>query len=214
MISFLLKSVTKIDAIEVDATVSESHNGEVEVTEHPVEFGANITDHARPKAVMLTIEGIVSNTPLNRTQQRRKVNLGFSFSFETTTIADQIVGQPGVAEAAFAQLQAMRDNPQPITIATKYRTYESMVITSLVVPRNASTGDAVRFTATFKQVVIVKNRLTTGVIAKEPKAKPKVSRGKKVPDKTPEPTKKKSMAYQAVESLGLLDKLGITAPKK
>jgi len=197
-----IKTRTKIDTIELDCTVSESHNGEVEVTEHPVEEGANITDHTRAKPVTLILEGIVSNTPLNNEQQTRKVKSAEGFTFETTAAASVIAGQPGVAEAAFTKLQQLREKGVPITIITRFKTYTNMVMSSLVVPRNASTGECVRFTATFKNVVIVKNKTTTAAISKEPKAKAKIAKGKKVPETTAEPTKKKSMLFTLDESTG------------
>lgn len=202
MTTLAIKTRTKIDTIELDCTVSEAHNGEVEVTEHPVEEGANISDHARVKPPTLTLEGMVSNTPLNQGQHRRKVTSKEGFVFETTATTDQITGQPGIMESAFTKLQELREKAMPITVITRLKTYTNMVLTSLVVPRNASTGEALRFTATFRNVIIIKNRTTTATVATEPRAKPKVPKGKKIAEKTPEPTKKKSMLFTLDESTG------------
>jgi hypothetical protein len=211
-VSLLNKSVTKIDVIELDATISESHNGEVEVTEHPVEEGFNVTDHARAKPDVLTLTGIISNTPLNRTQALRKVADQSGFVFETSAGTAQKVGAPGYAEEAFAKLQALRTSGKVLTVQTRYRSYTDMLLTSLVVPRDASTGDALKFTAVFKHVRIVRNRETRAV-AKEPKAKSKVAKGKQAPAVTPEATKKKSIAFELRENAGtMLKKFGILSP--
>jgi hypothetical protein len=47
--------------IRVDCTVSRTHVFANTVTDHPVERGANITDHVRPDPVRLNMVGVVSN---------------------------------------------------------------------------------------------------------------------------------------------------------
>lgn len=46
-----------------DVVLSVLHEGITELTDHPVEVGVDITDHARSTPDALTIEGVVSNTP-------------------------------------------------------------------------------------------------------------------------------------------------------
>ncbi len=50
--------------IWVDCSVSESHVADSEVTSHPVEDGQAVTDNVRPKADLITLEGVISNTPI------------------------------------------------------------------------------------------------------------------------------------------------------
>lgn len=47
-----------------DATLSEEHRAEAEITEHPVERGANVSDHIRPKLERLRLDVHVTNTPI------------------------------------------------------------------------------------------------------------------------------------------------------
>lgn len=199
---------TKIDDLELDVTRSEQHAGEVEVTEHPVEEGFNVTDHARPKPDTLTLDCIVSNTPLNRTQKKRVVK-AFGQAFETTTLADQKQGVAGYAEAAYQKLLQLKNAGDLIRVITQIRTYSSMIISNLSVPRDNKTGDALAFTIAFRQVRVVRNKSTRKVVAKEPKAQPRTKTGKQTPKTTDEATKKKSIAYSTAEKLGLLGKLGI-----
>lgn len=49
--------------ISVDATLGATHAYNNTVTDHPVEKGANLTDHVRPDPARLQITGQVSNTP-------------------------------------------------------------------------------------------------------------------------------------------------------
>lgn len=53
--------------IEFDAVTAETHVAQADITEHPVEVGANISDHSRPKLRTVQLEGVITNTPLNET---------------------------------------------------------------------------------------------------------------------------------------------------
>ena len=64
-VSLVFKTTkASIGSLELDASVTETHSAEVDVTDHPIESGANISDHVRPRAEVLTIEGLVTNSPL------------------------------------------------------------------------------------------------------------------------------------------------------
>ncbi len=166
-----------IGVVELDCTVSATHSFKVEATEHPVERGAKITDHLRPEPDVVTIEGLVSNTPVSRTQQARAVAAAGG-SLTTTAGAASIFGVPGYAEAALAKLLAIKDGGILVTLATELKTYTDMAIVSLDIPRDASTGDALRFSATFKKIVIVENKQTQLRPATDPRANKQTKRGR------------------------------------
>lgn len=52
-----------IGTIWIDVSISEKHSLSADVTEHPVEDGANITDHVRPQPRVIQLEGLVTNHP-------------------------------------------------------------------------------------------------------------------------------------------------------
>ncbi len=198
--------LTKVDTIELDASISESHVGEVEVTEHPVEEGANISDHARPKPETLSVEGVVSNTPLSRSQSRRAFE-SHGRNLETTTLTDEIQGQPGFAESAYAKLLFIKDTGKVVTVVTKLRTYNNMVLKSLNVPRNAQTGEILRFTAQFLQVKVVQNKF-----ANLPPAFRNTPKGKKVARPDPKPEEPRSWLKSGTDATGIT-KHGSGLPK-
>jgi hypothetical protein len=49
--------------VKFDATTSEDPQDSLTITDHPVEQGANIVDHARDEPERITIEGYITNTP-------------------------------------------------------------------------------------------------------------------------------------------------------
>lgn len=52
-----------LGVIRLDAVLSQSPEDPVAITEHPVEQGADVTDHARAEPTRLSIEGVVSTVP-------------------------------------------------------------------------------------------------------------------------------------------------------
>lgn len=148
-----------INGFIVDCALVEEHTYDSEVTEYPVERGADITDNVRPKPIEVRIEGIVSNTPVS------------------PDILAQRDSDVTPADEAYLRFMDIRDNREPVTIRTSLNTFENMVLKSLSIPRSKDTGDALRFTATFVQVEIVSNTRSTRVatpIAKKPKTATKV----------------------------------------
>lgn len=159
-----------IDGFEIDAEVTSDPAFDSAVTEHPVEDGANLTDHVRALPIVLSIEGVVTNTPIGTIAERR----GDVDSDGT------LVHLP--ADDALAWMLAIRDRREPVTVLTSLRSYDNMVMQSFSAPRNASTGDALRFKATFKQIVLATNERTTVLVPERPK---KANKGQK--PSTPKP---------------------------
>jgi hypothetical protein len=177
LFSLLHSAGTKIGVVELDASLSESHESVVAATKHPVERGSQITDHLRPEPVTLTIEGIVSNTPISRKQQVRAVAFGGS-EFASTSVAASPYGVPGYAEEAFAKLREFQERGELLTVVTSLHTYENMALTKLTVPRDRSTGDALRFTATLEEIRFAENKTTSIVTPADPRAASKVKLGR------------------------------------
>jgi hypothetical protein len=129
----------RIGGYLIDAAISERESLESEVTEYPVESGAVITDHVRNRPLMLDMEFVVSDTPIGEAAAAR---------------ADGVVP----SSEARQKLKALRATRQPFTVVSGAGTYENMVFTSLEFPRDGSTGDALKGTATLQQLDIAEVR--------------------------------------------------------
>lgn len=160
-----------VGGFEMDASLEETHEHEAEITEHPVERGADVTDNIRNKPIRLTLRACVSDSPIGAIAARRAV--GSTPSRE-----------------AYEHLKAIRKARQPVTIIAELTTYEMMALESLRIPRNEETGDALDWEATFRQIEIVDNT-RTAVRVSTPRAKGKVDKGHKAvepaPTQAPEP---------------------------
>jgi len=58
---------TAFSELTFDAVLHEGHDISSEVTVHPVESGINVADHVRPNPIHISIQGIISDTPIGRT---------------------------------------------------------------------------------------------------------------------------------------------------
>lgn len=122
----------KIGSITLDACTAEEHSSEVELTDHPVEKGADISDHRRPKPKTLKLTGIVSNTPLEYLSLNNKR-----------------------AENAWDALNELQAGEELITVVTTLQNYDDMVITRISVPRDAARGNVIEVTIELRELIQV-----------------------------------------------------------
>lgn len=124
----------EIGTFEMDVTLQENHELSSEVTENAVEDGFINSDHVIRNPKRVTIEGLVTSSPI------RFLVPEFRTGF-------------GLVTDAFDKLEELHDAGEPITLVTAYRVYENMIIERLTLPKTREV--ALRFTAELKQVSIV-----------------------------------------------------------
>lgn len=182
-----------IDTVQVDVSLSEQHQSEVEITEHPVETGTNIVDHARLKPSTLTIEGVISNDPMPEPTAVDVVQPGGPSGFVSHSSS-----QAERAGQGYKDLLALKDETRLVTVVTSLVTYSNMMLRSLSVPRDPRTGQALRFSATFVEVRLVSTK-TVNI-----KAEGKKDKGKKAtPTAAPELVEKnRSVLLQGYNFFG------------
>lgn len=159
-----------IDGYPIDCAKFEDHTLESDVTEDPVESGANMTHHVRALPARVSLEAWVSDTPLGDMVQTR------ARSAVLTALSTGSLPIP--SDEAYARLRLIHEKREPITIETNLRRYDNMVLRSLSVPIDVGTGDALMFRAEFVEVRIVTNERTVVRVA-VPSGKSKVNRGHK-----------------------------------
>lgn len=121
---------SQVGTVLLDAVLSEEHNFRARVTNYPIENGTFVSDHVIKDPFTLTISGIVSDTPLNI------FTLGFR------------------SDAAFQRLIDIYERRERISVVTGIRTYVDMIITSLNVPRDLSTGQSLTFNIELQKVIL------------------------------------------------------------
>lgn len=181
------------NVLQFDCVTSETHEGISELTEHAVETGAPISDHKRTKPRRLTIEALVTNTPLDApppsggdgsaatitAQVRAEIEVEQSEGGGQNARANVVVFSSPfdrIVDVVNA-LDALRVGDQFVTIETRIRTYENMQIVSVTSPRESADGDSIRFAIEAVEVRIAETRTVDAPITREPRGSRTTERG-------------------------------------
>lgn len=130
------------EQLEVDCTLRFGvvHSGEV--TENPVEEGADRADHVVDKPDTISMDVILSNDPLD----------------------DPIPGRPALdpfrADDAYQKLVGWKVDKQLLAIVTPLRAHESFILHDIQPTWDNRTGRCVRATLTFRELIVVQTETT------------------------------------------------------
>lgn len=152
--------------IVFDATISEGHTSTLTVTQHPVEQGADVTDHARKASDVLELRGIISNTPILILASQR---------------ARSVTGGPPSARAedAYEEFRRLQETVELLTVTTEIHEYEDMVIESISVPRTAGTRKILDIQLRLKKFRVATVESVEAPEPKEPVHKAKRKQGRR-----------------------------------
>ncbi|MDI2595026.1 hypothetical protein POF45_26915 [Pseudomonas sp. 681] len=142
-----------IDTIVAHVTLEEVGTDELQITEHPVELGANITDHAFKKPADLVIRCGWSNASL------AGVLNGVQGLISALSGGDAF-GSDYVS-SVYNQLLALQESRIPFDVSTGKRLYSNMLMRSLGVTTDEKSEYTLMVTAVFKQILIVQTQATT-----------------------------------------------------
>ena len=123
-----------------DATISEQHSDDANITEHPVEKGIDVTDHVQLKPSSLVLTGVITATPIDP---------------ESLALDAAGLIESGRVAKLYDVLRALHAAKTPVTVITGIRTYENVLLKSIKVPRKGGGRQDIRPTLEFKQVRFV-----------------------------------------------------------
>lgn len=185
LVSFLYgDKVGEIGEVVCDALIYEEHHHQAKIAEHPVENGSIITDHVQVLPLTVSVEGVISNTPLSY-------------------IIMPLKSTGNRAQEAFEQLETIFVARQPIAIATTLKSYTNMILESLEVKRDSRSQECLRFQCKARQIKIVGAEKILIADKVAPKHQPSKELGKQVPKIVSEATesKAKSIAAAGLDAL-------------
>jgi hypothetical protein len=133
-------SARAIGMIFADVTVEESHRDEVIITQHPVEGGGVITDHAYKRPAEI------------------EIRCGFSNSS---------AGYVGYVQEQYRALLALQLARQPFNVYTGKRRYRNMLIRGISVVTDPHSENVLMASVALQEIIIVSTQ-TTGGAAKGP----------------------------------------------
>lgn len=146
LVNALLMSGRSIGGIIPDVTIEEHHTDTLTITDHPIETGASITDHAYSNPAEVTMRAAWSNS-------NSIVNSIVSGSLLSGSISN--------ANDLYRQLLDLQKLRQPFDLVTGKRTYKNMLIKSLAVTTDKDSENALIVTIILRQVILVQTTSTT-----------------------------------------------------
>lgn len=172
-----------VGAVKFDLLISEQHTLESEVTSHPIETGAEASDHVRNLPRKGSLVGLVTNFPLNGVSTGLIAPPPAEFMAKLNSlgggIAERIASlnpltaplapKPTMTAADYANLprpknraadawglfKSLRDARQPVIISTGLEKYLDVIVTKVSTMRDKDTGDALKFTVDFQEINFV-----------------------------------------------------------
>lgn len=157
--SILVKPRRSIGGLVMQVVVEEVHHDELEITEHPVELGASISDHAYMRPSEVIIRGGWSDSP-------SVVGLftGIAAGIGGTVAGVQSLVSGNNASQArdmYEKLLTLQSDRTPFDVYTGKRVYSNMLIKSLNATTDKENENSFFVTCTLRQVIIVQTQVLT-----------------------------------------------------
>ena len=162
--------LASIGAVTLDASIKELHRASARATDHPVEAEGTddpdvVSDHIRVDPRVISIEGVVTNTPAE----------------VAGLLSAAVDGNYDPAGDAFKQFLEDLRGKRLVAVVTTLETLTDVVLEEVSVQRDADKGNALFFSATGKQI----RKVTTETV--EVPILGATKRAGKKPTKTPKP---------------------------
>ena len=118
-----------------DAFTKENHVGSVRVTEHPVQGGSNISDHAYNLPDKLTIEVLVSDSV-------------------QPIVAGQFASSKTKSISAYEVIRKLKEKRVLVSVRTRLHYYTNMIIENMSVSDDYKSANSLRCTVSLRQVMM------------------------------------------------------------
>lgn len=155
-----------------DANFSINHESTLSITEHPVQTGASISDHAFMEPRTVTFEIGMSDVMQDLSQFISGIQ-----SFNTGESSSRSIN-------AYKVLQQLQNDRVPITAVTRLNTYNNTLVESLVVPDDKNTTYALKATVTLKEIIVA--QVTTVKISARSQVTNSTNEGNQMPQQPDE----------------------------
>ncbi|SFN48322.1 hypothetical protein SAMN05216516_108123 [Izhakiella capsodis] len=147
--TLFMQQTRQIGLMVPDVIISEKHQDTLEITEHPVETGAAIADHAYKRPAELTMEvGFAGGGSLVDFADTQ--NIGISTPLNTMS--------PEEVYRTFVDLQASR---KPVDVITGKRKYSNMLIRAIEVTTDKTSENVLMAVLTLRELNMTQTETVT-----------------------------------------------------
>jgi len=137
--------------LTIDATPRQGHSLTRQVPQFPVEKGVDISDDYQLRPKRLTLDGVVSDTPMDLIQsitaQIANITAGETPSAAAWEIIKGLMGEEIEGTTLKPELIG-----EPFDVITGLDLYQNMVIENMAVSRTVSTGKSIQFTMSLLEI--------------------------------------------------------------
>lgn len=172
--SLIIKPSRSIGLLIPNAVFEESHVDQLEITEHPVEYGSKISDHAYRVPSEITIHFGWSNSPNESSLLSTGLKLASSLSPALGAAAAIVGAVESLAgsdklKGIYKELLRMQADRELFSIETGKRSYANMLLQTLSVVTNQRSENSLICTAVCKEVLMAyTTTVTLGTVAANP----------------------------------------------
>lgn len=151
--SILVKPKRSIGPFKAQVTLREVHHDSLQITDHPVEQGASISDHAFKRPASVTIEAAWSNSPSNASLLG---GLAGAVSGTISGVQSLVTGNnASQVKDIYEKLLKLQASAIPFDVYTGKRLYKNMLISELTTTSDVKNENILNITAELRQVIIV-----------------------------------------------------------
>lgn len=151
-----------------DAYFNITHESTLAITEHPIQTGANVSDHAFMQPNILTFEVGMSDIMTDILDSKFE-----SFSDNGTRSVN-----------AYKKLRELQANRIPINVVTRLWSYNNMLIETISADDSSSTSYGLKATVTLKEIFVA--NVTTVKVSERPHKSEETNEGDQKVQKAPE----------------------------
>jgi len=145
----LVYAKTDVGGYFFDAIIRADHTSTLRMTEHPVQTGSSIVDHAFKLPDHLTLE------------------IGMSDAMDRF-VSSQFGDNTSKSVSAYQTLKGLQNDRTLLTIQTRLNKYSNMLVESIHAPDDYKTRDGLRCTVAFREIIMA--TVTTTLVSARPNA--------------------------------------------
>jgi len=127
---------TSVGGYFFDAYLLIDHESRLTITDHPVEEGANITDHSFVEPSALSME------------------IGMS-DVCSSLVDGQFAQKPTRSISAYDTLKQLQSDRIPIEITTRLKVYKNMLVETITTAEDFKLAHGLRATVMFREIIVV-----------------------------------------------------------
>lgn len=153
----------RLGALVADAVLEEFHEDELVLTDHPIQYGSVITDHAFRLPSKVTLTYGWSQSPASLAAARETVDSvvrGVQTSDTLAGVVNTLYGT-GRINSYYDRLRAFQTQREVFSIITGRRKYDNMMLISLSLVTDKDTENAMIVRAVCREVQFADTQVST-----------------------------------------------------